>query len=250
MLNRLLSFTLPFVAFGLTAGAQDAPRRTISARITGAENDTVYLANYYGNKLYYADTCVADAKGNAVFKATKGYKAGVYTVVIPGPKLFEVVVNEPVIELATDAADLVGRLEVKRSKENELFIGYIRFLNERKMEADALRARLDAEKDPIARGTIKSDMEGLDQAVKTYQRDLIANNPATLAARLVKMSMNVELPEPRKPDGTLDSAASYYQYRDHYWDNFDFNDPRIVRVPVFGNKLDEYLGKLVPQVPD
>ena len=46
----------------------------------------------------------------------------------------------------------------------------------------------------------------------TY-KDLIANNTGTLAASLVHMSMAVELPEPRKADGTLDSAAAYYQFR-------------------------------------
>ncbi len=71
-----------------------------------------------------------------------------------------------------------------------------------------------------------------------------------LAASLVKMSMAVELPEIRKPDGSLDSAAQYYQYRAHYWDNFDLKDERIVRVPVFANKFDEYIGRTVPQIPD
>ena len=29
-----------------------------------AEGDTIYLANYYGNKMYYADTAVVGAKGS------------------------------------------------------------------------------------------------------------------------------------------------------------------------------------------
>jgi len=52
-----------------------------------------------------------------------------------------------------------------------------------------------------------------------------------------------------KADGTMDSAATYYDHRAHYWDHFDLNDPRIVRVPVFANKLEEYM-KRFPQFPD
>lgn len=225
--------------------------RAIEVQVAGAvKGDTIYLANYYGNKLYYADTAYADAKGLVSFKSKRGYKAGVYAVVVPGPKYFEMLVNEPVIKLTTNKEDLLGSLQVKLSKENELFIGYIRYLNERKLQGDALRARMDAAKDPIARGAVKEEMEQLDKEVKQYQRDLVANNPTTLVASLVRMSTTVELPEARKPDGTLDTAASYYNYRAHYWDNFDLTDERIVRVPVFGNKFEEYFTKVAPQVPD
>lgn len=246
----LLTLALAPWAAHAQSTATEAPKRTIEVTINGCAKDTIYLANYYGNKLFYADTTVADAKGRAVFKSAKGYKAGVYAVVVPGPKLFEVIVNEPSIVLATDKADLLGKLEVKSSKENEVFLGYIRFLNERKVEGDALRSQLETNKDPIAKAGVRSQMEDLDARVKQFQRDLVANNPGLLAGALVRMSMPVELPEPRKADGSLDSAAAYYQYRDHFWDHFDLTDDRLVRVPVFGNKFEEWIGKLVPQVPD
>lgn len=230
--------------------AQDGPRREIEVSITGTAKDTVYLANYYGSKLYYADTAIADAKGKAVFNSARGYKAGVYAVVVPGPKYFEVIVNEPVMKLATDTADLMGKLEVKQSQENQVFLDYIRYLNTKKKESDIARAQMDAVRDPIAKGTFKADLERIDKEVKSYQKDLIAKNPGLLAASLVKMGMAVELPEIRKADGSLDSAAAYYQFRDHFWDNVDLKDERIVRVPVFANKFDEYIGKTIPQVPD
>jgi len=249
---RLTHYTLLFLAAlsFQSAHAQGDPKREIIATISGAAKDTIYLANYYGSKLYYADTAVADAKGKVIYKSAKGYKAGMYAIVVPGPKYFEVVVNEPVIELTTDTSDLLGNLVVKRSRENQVFLDYVRYLNQQKKESDMLRTQLDANKDPIGRNGIKAQMEALDKAVKTYQADLIKDNPGTLAASLVRMSMAVELPEIRKPDGALDSAAAYYQYRDHYWDHFDLLDERIVRVPVFANKFDEYIGRTIPQFPD
>lgn len=247
--------TLSVLLFTLTGAftpsfAQDAPVRDIEITIPGIEKDTIYLANYYGNKLYYADTCVADAKGRAIFKSPKGYKAGVYAVVIPGPKYFEMIVNEPVIRMSTDTLDLIGNLTVKSSKENQVFLDYIRFLNSKKKESDAVKARMDAQKDPIAKGGMKGQLEEMDKAVRKYQNDLIAANPDLLAAALVKMSLSPELPEIRKSDGSLDSAAQYYQYRSHYWDNFDLKDERIVRVPVFANKFEEFITKTLPQFPD
>src|SRR5690606_30780674 len=151
---------------------------------------------------------------------------------------------------ATHKDDLLPKLVVKDSKENQLFLDYIRFLNTKKEEGDALRAQKENATDPIGKSTVQEQMEVLDKEVKQYQKDLIANNKGTLAASLVKMSMSVELPELKKPDGTLDSSAAYYQYRSHFWDNFDLKDERIVRVPVFHNKLEEYITKVVPQAPD
>ena len=250
MLKRAIFFCSLVLLVAHSATAQD-PKRNIEVAISGSvKGDTIYLANYYGNKLYYADTAIADVKGHVAFRSPKGYKTGVYAVVVPGPKFFEMIVAEPVIKLATNQDDLLGKMQVKESKENTVFHGYIKFLNERKLEGDALKAQLDVAKDPIARAAVKARMEELDKAVKQYQRDLVANNPGLLAGALVKMSMPVELPEIRKEDGRLDSAAAYYQYRDHYWDNFDLTDERIVRVPVFANKFDEYIAKVVPQVPD
>lgn len=255
MLERALYSVIGLALAGTPLHAQKAdptkgPKRTIEVQIEGAAKDTIYLANYYGNKLFYNDTAIADAKGKVVFNKARGYKGGVYAVVVPGPKYFEVIVNEPTIVLATNKNDLMGKLEVKDSKENAVFTEYIKFLNARKADGDALRARKDAEQDPVAKGAIQAQMEELDKTVKNYQKNLVANNPGTFAAALVRMGLANELPELRKEDGSLDSAGAYYQYRRHFWDNFDLQDERIVRSPIYANKLDEYLTRVVPQVPD
>lgn len=253
MLIRSLSVLLGFSLGVTTLLAQantNGPKRTIEVRIEGAGKDTIYLANYYGNKLYYSDTTVADAQGKAVFNKPRGYKGGVYAVVVPGPKYFEIIVNEPLIKLSTDVSDLMGKLRVEQSKENTVFVDYIRFLNAKKVEGDGLRAKQEAASDPLAKGALKRQQEELDVEVKAYQKALIADHYGTFAADLVRMSMAVERPEPLKPDGSLDSTAAYYQYRQHFWDHFDLKDDRIVRAPVFANKLDEYLSRVIPQSPD
>lgn len=228
--------------------AQD--QRRLAFQIKGTAGDTVFLANYYGNRLYYADTAIADGHGLSVFNSPKGYKTGVYAVVVPGPKYFEIIVNEPEVKISSDTADLTGRLEVERSRENTLFHAYIRTLNEKKKEGDALRGKHDATQDPIARGTLKKQMEDLDHEVKAFQRELVDRNPDTFVARIVKMSMPTPDERIKRPDGTIDTVATYQFYRAHFWDNTDLADERIVRTPVFQNKLEEYIAKVVPQVPD
>lgn len=239
---------LALVSVASMAHAQD--ERQLRFTINGTANDTIFLANYYGNKLYYSDTTVANAQGVAVFDRPSGYKAGVYAVVVPGPKYFELIVNEPVVEMKSDTASLNEHLEVQRSVENELFQAYIRFLADRRKEADAIKAQQEATKDPIAKGRFTERLQGLDSVILAYQHDLVAANPNTLVARIVKMSITPQQTEVYKADGSLDSAASYYNYRKRFWDNTDLKDPRNLRTPVFQNKFDEYIGKVIPQIPD
>jgi len=240
--------TLALLAAAALTHAQD--KRRLQFTIEGTAKDTIYLANYFGNKLYYTDTAVANAKGVTVFNRAAGYKPGVYAVVIPGPKYFEFLVNEPVVEMKSDTAALNEHLAVQQSVENKVFQGYIHYLADKKKEADAIRAKLEEAKDPAAKAGLKEQLRKLDTLMINYQKDLVAKNPNTLAAYIVKISMTPANTDVYKADGKLDSAASYYSYRAHYWDNTDLKDPRNLRIPVFQNRFDEYIGKVIPQVPD
>lgn len=246
MHKQLIVLTAMLAA--LNGSAQD--KRRLQFTIEGTAHDTIYLANYYGNKLYYADTTVANAKGVSIFQRPSGYKAGVYALVVPGPKYFEFIVNEPVVEMKSDTIDLNKHLTVQRSVENTLFQGYVRFLAEKKVEADEVGRKIESASDPIEKGRLKTKLRELDTLVTSYQKDLVAKNPGTFVASIVRMSMPPANTDVRKADGTLDSAASYYNHRAHFWDNTDLRDPRNLRTPVFQNKFDEYIGKVIPQVPD
>jgi thiol-disulfide isomerase/thioredoxin len=231
-----------------TLQAQD--KRRLQFTVEGTAGDTVYLANYYGNKLYYTDTTVADAKGTALFNRASGYKSGVYAVVVPGPKYFEVIVNEPWVEMRSDTAALNEHITVQKSEENKIFQAYIRELAELRHQADSIKKSEAGLEDPVAKGQLKQRLIELDQAVKEYQKKLVKDHAGTYMASIVKMSIDPANTEVKKADGSMDSAATYYAYRAHYWDNTDLKDPRNLRTPVFQNKFDEYIGKVVPQVPD
>lgn len=232
------------------AGARSSDQRRLEFTIKGLSKDTIYLAGYYGNKLLYNDTAVADAKGKVVFAKPRGYKAGVYAVVIPGPRYFEFLVNEPVVQMSSDTLDLGGALTVQKSPENQVFLDYIRFLNDKRKEADAMGKQRDAAEDPIRKAELKEKLLGYDRMIRAYQEDIVAKHPGTLVAAIVRMSVPPEEQKILKADGSLDSSATYYSYRTQYWDNTDLTDERIIRTPVFQNKFEEYIGKVVPQIPD
>ncbi len=195
-----------------------APAR-IEVTIGGAAGDTILLANYYGNQLFYNDTAVADANGLAVFARKGGYLPGLY-VVLPGSGRIPVVVNEPVTKLATQAADPLGALRVLEGREN-------------KVQQERRRA------------------EGLSGAEREAALTrLVKDNTGTFAAQLIHMEEEPKRVELRKADGSLDSAATARYQRAHYWDHTDLTDDRIVRAPVFQNRLEVLLAVGIAQQPD
>jgi len=65
-----------------------------------AAGQDVYLANYFGDKLYYYDTTKSEL-GVAKFERSS-IKGGVYAVVLPGPKTFEVILSDTGLGLDWD----------------------------------------------------------------------------------------------------------------------------------------------------
>ena len=66
-----------------------------------------------------------------------------------------------------------------------------------------------------------------------------------LVAKIVKMSTEIVIPEaPVDAKGNIiDSSFRFHYYRQHYWDNVDLLDERLVNNPVFHNKLEYFFSK-------
>jgi len=59
-------FFFLLISLSLCTNAQSKKAKlpySIKGKIEGLQNVDIYLANYYGNKLYYNDTCHVDEKG-------------------------------------------------------------------------------------------------------------------------------------------------------------------------------------------
>jgi len=213
------------------------------------KDSTVYLANYFGNKLFYNDTAKADANGYFEFDGKPYDKGGKYAVVLPGPKYFDILVSDEEISLETDVNDFIGKMKVIESKENQVFFDYIHFIESKKSVRQPLDAVLQDENATESKKKMAQlDLEKLNKEVVDYQKKMISDNPDLLAAKLVKMTMEVTIPE--TPAGIEDPNWKYHYFMDHYWDNVDLKDPRIVRDQIIQKKLEHFMNTAIPQIPD
>lgn len=216
--------------------------------VHGVEDTVVYLANYYGEKLFYADTAYADSKGRFGFKAIKPEFEGKFAVVTPGPKYFEIIIADGEhIVMETDTADFIDNMNVIKSENNKLMYGYIDFLAERKVERDTLFKRIEEnEGNPKVTAKLKEEYNALNEEVAAYQKSIPEEYPNKLAAKEIYMGTDVEVPEALRED----RETAYYWYKKHYFDHIDLGDDRIVRLPIFHSKLLTYITKTVIQDPD
>jgi thiol-disulfide isomerase/thioredoxin len=94
-------------------------------------------------------------------------------------------------------------------------------------------------------------MAKVDTSVFDYRAEFMKKHPDVLITKVLKASDEIKTPEPPlKSDGTIDSAYVFYWYKEHFFDNIDLKDDRMLRTPVFHPKLEQYMTKLTIQIPD
>lgn len=232
--------------------AQAQVKHTIKGNIKGLKDTTIYLANYYGNKLYYNDTTQVDSKGNFTFKGKPYNECGKYAIVMPGPKYFDIIVAEENIFIEADTSNRIENIRVKESENNKVFFNYVNYINQKMKQRAPIDAILtDSTKTEAEKSAAREQLQKLNDEVIAYQKNLIATKPDMLVTKLIRASMEIEIPE-APADMTEDEKRkwAYYYFRSHYWDNYDLQDPRLVRDQSFHKLIERFITQTLPQIPD
>ena len=217
----------------------------IEGKIKGLTGGDCILANYYATQIFAKDTAKADANGQFVFEDTKPLAEGIYEVVLPDRKtLFRILVtDDQTFSFSADTTDIIGSSKISGSRENELFYDFQRSMKAKEDEYQ----RLKAQKVPDTDKRVKD----LQEQRKKYYDTFMKENEGTFTVKLFKTSADPEIPPaPKRPDGKVDSAWMFNYYKNHYWDNFDFSDARMVQTPFLHQKLERYIKDLTVQTED
>ena len=258
-----------FIVCGLATSlfAQKKPHK-IEVKIDGIKDTTLYLGYHYGVKKLVSDTIRVDSKGNGVFEGDSLLDGGLYMILTPDYRYFEVMIDNPdqVFKLQTDTLDFVGNLKIDGSESNSVFLQYQKKSSEmykvRKPALDCLKAlyaedttkfnkkELVAYHDSIT--TMRNRVDSVRVAMLAYENDIIKQYPTSLLASILSSTHEVEIPDyPRDENGNiLDSLFKYTYMKNHYFDNINLGDERLLRTPVYEAKVDEYFDRQLLQIPD
>ncbi len=247
-------FLFLFLLVSEISFAQDGYK--LDFKIKGQPAGPIYLGFYQQDKTYVKDTAQVSSTGAFSFDGRKRLPEGVYFVLQDNTQImFELVVGKPQrFSIETDAPDYYKNMIVKGDDDNQLFFENRKLLIAANNEAEpAVKILRDSTLSNDQKKQANDTYQEIGKRVTEQQEKIIASNPQSVTARIVRMNKPINVPDPpRKANGNIDSTFQFKYYRKHYFDNFDLGDEAMLRVPkvFYWEKVKDYLTRLHVQQPD
>ncbi|MBS1782318.1 MAG: DUF5106 domain-containing protein [Bacteroidetes bacterium] len=229
----------------------------IQLNLNGAKDSMVFLAHYYGKPLptiYKTDSARIDKNGRAILQNKEYTLGGIYILMLQDKKTYlEFLLNNgDDFTINADVAKLPDGVTYKNSEENQHFQQYVNFLTVFSKKQESLQQQMASAKTASDSTLVRNKIISSGKDLINYRRDYVKRNPNSLLASIFGALEVPEIPEGEHllPNGKKDSLFAYHFYKQHYWDGFHFQDDRLINTPIYEQKLDEYINKVVPPIED
>jgi thiol-disulfide isomerase/thioredoxin len=245
VITLLLCFTISLKAEGYR----------IAVQWDGIKDTLVYLAHYFDTKIYVNDTLKLDNKGKGIFSGNNKLHEGLYVIYLNDKVYFDILMgNDQEFTVSTNNSDIVKNLKINNSEESEIFLIYQNILREKSSEKSELN-KLYKQSENGDKQNIQDKINSIDEFIDAFISNECKKYPGSMYSLFLKTSQPVITPEPKvnKDDPRYDSISWFNSYnfnRDHFLDNIDFSDERILFTPLLNPKLDPYFNKILIQSPD
>lgn len=255
-MNKIIPLII-FLIASAPAVCQLKYNHEIKITVNGLRDSSVYLAYHFGDKQYIKDTAKLDSRGYGVFAGPETLPQGIYMIVLPGKQYFEFLASDDqIFSVTCNYNDYINTLKFSGSEENSAFIDYQKKWSTMQRQAQAMGKRLQASRqNPDSVKILTAKQKSQEESMKAYLRDVVEKNGNNLLSVLVKSMLPVEIPEFSIPAGTHNpdsvSWVRRYNYnKDHFFDNIDLTDERILRTPILYARLQTFFSNVVIQYPD
>jgi thiol-disulfide isomerase/thioredoxin len=229
----------------------------IDITIRGLQDSTVFLAYHLGDKQYIKDTIKLDKAGHGIVMGQEVLSQGIYMIVLPGRKYFEILISkDQQFALNCSYNDYFSTLKFTGSDENSAFIEYQKKWMVMQQQAGSLAKRVQNNKQNSDSLKILTKTQKLqEENMKSYLKSVIDANNGNLFATLVKALLPLEVPEFSVPAGVHNPDSvrwvmNYNYNKDHFFDNIDLTDERLLRTPILQARLNAFFTNVVIQLPD
>ena len=205
---RNIFYFLFFFLFSYTVCSQQENGYNIKIAIKEIESGTYYLQGNYGYQNYIADSVVVKKQVPILFKSKdKTLPSGIYSLKNQNnDELFKFMVDKSRNFTITTALNYpYTQATIEGSEENIVFFEY------QKMKIPG------------------------DEKLMVYLKNLTDVMPNTLLATYVmaeEYRLDIDIPSFTADDEMVNAVAEYNYLKDHFFDNINFNDSRILRMPI------------------
>ncbi len=253
--SLLIIILLSFSALTSAKGNDD--KFNISITVKGAENSFLTIGYHLGDKQYLKDTITTDSNGHGVYRGDKALEQGLYIVLLPDNRYFEIIIDtDQHFEISCSRDDIVGSMIIKGSVDNQDFITYQRKWMDLQNESRKLKERMQTEsKEGNQTDSLSKAISEHEAKMLNYLKSTANKNPGSFLSMLVKALIPVSVPDFDIPENGLNAdslrwIAGYNYNKDHFFDNIDLSDSRLIRTPILYNRLETYFSRVLIQHPD
>lgn len=252
-MNKLLKYSLSLcivINLFLIANTQGYK---LEVKINDLSDTTIILGHYLNKSMYPHDTAWLNKKGVGIFKGEKKLDGGMYIVFLPSTKYFEILIGDnQKFYIETDTVDFIENMIIKGSDENLVFNKFQKYMKSIQVNANDLQKKLKETDNNEEKQSYKDRLKEINENRIAYINKIVEENPGLFVSTFLKATLDIEMPEPPKDNAgnIVDSTWQYYYFRNHYFDNFDISDARLLKTPIYEEKIMNYIKNVIPQIPD
>jgi peroxiredoxin len=252
---KIIFKKLPLILFILLSNSvfsQTKEGFSIQGKVKGIKDTTVFLAHYFGyNQQVIKDTAKVDSEGRFHFEGNKSLPEGLYLVSLPKQKYMDIVIGNQEFSFETDNTNLITKMKVTGSKENEIFFKFQQEMAAKFDEMKVVEMEKKFSNSPLADVKLRK----IQGEISKFQKEWLKSTDGTFVNKLIKASQDPEIPPYGKPLASKADTSAYYQYqynyyKTHFWDNVDLTDDRFIRTPFLQKKMERYFDELTVQSSD
>lgn len=229
---------LLFIISSLSIHTEILKAQILKIYSTFSQNSEIILTHHYGNKiLKLADIKTADNKAFVDIS----YNSGICYLFFPDSTQLEFFVSDDFDTLTIDNRYSSNPV-IKGSKQAKL---YHNLLVYKEIQMDRLKAINNLENN-----NRNDEIKQVKDLINHLRDSIIKESPGTFLASYMKALIPVKVPMNKiNSDLSADSLLKYnlLYYQKHYLDNLNLSDKHLLNTPVYSEKIDYYLEKVIPQ---
>ena len=248
----ILLSIVPALSFGQLKNGYE-----IDITISDLQDSTVYLAYHLGDKQFIKDTIKLDRAGHGIIRGQETLPQGIYMIVLPGRKYFELLVSaNQHFSLSCAFKDYFNTLKFIGSEENSAFVDYQRKWITMQQRSNLISKRIQNNKQNTDSLKILGSLQRhQEENMKSYLKSVIKANEGNFLAVLVKGLLPIDIPDFPIPIGFANPDSvrwvmNYNYNKNHFFDNIDLNDERLLRTPLLYARLDAFFTNVLIQSSD
>jgi len=218
--------------------------------IRGMTGGHVFLTGMYGGQFYTIDSFEVNSTGYTLIQRPSFLPQGMYYIVLQDryTTVQLIVTDEQTFSMTSSGPDIVGNMQVKGCDETTLLYENLKFEQKYRAEYEGLKQRINsAPMGSTEAITLEKERQAKIDERRSHIQRHAEDHPDAFYTTFKLAGQNPRLTEPKLPNGEIDTELQVTRYRQHYWDNVDFSDERLLRTPVYSNKLRSFFERVVPQ---